>query len=410
MSVQPQRAGDFSASSVGVTLLSADPTPLPGHVDVVVIGGGVAGCMTALKLAEAGKRVVLFEQRRCGAMASAQNFGGVRQQGREEGELALSMRARELWMQFPQIIGHDCGFRQPGHLKVARKPEDVGILERWAEMAKGHGLTVTLLSKAALLQQHPYLNPDLLGGSLCASDGFANPRLVGPLFARAARRAGADIREFCPVVGLEREGAGFRIVLQDGRSCVADVVVNSAGAWGSRIAAHLGETYDEEPLSPNMVVTEPLAPMITVNYGVCGGDIYFRQTPRGNIIFGGGKGVADLDRIWARPLASMTAVAVKRMHRMVPGASRAAIIRTWTGIEGSMPDDQPAFGPSPKVPGLFHSFGFSGHGFQLGPGAGAVMSELILNGQTQTDISGLDPARFLSPSAAFMRSGHDSHP
>ena len=49
-----------------------------------------------------------------------------------------------------------------------------------------------------------------------------------------------------------------------------------------------------------------------------------------------------------------------------------------------MPDDIPVFGPSARHEGLYHQFGFSLHGFQLGPGAGAVMAELIVNGGTQT--------------------------
>ena len=82
------------------------------------------------------------------------------------------------------------------------------------------------------------------------------------------------------------------------------------------------------------------------------------------------------------------------MIGFIPAVAHLAVIRSWSGIDGSMPDDRPVLGPSPSVPGLFHAFGFSGHGFQLGPAVGEVLADLVLAGHTETDISGLSPLRF----------------
>lgn len=376
-------------------MIDAEKTPLAPRYDVVVIGGGTAGCAAAMHLALAGKRVALFEQRLAGAQASGQNYGGVRQQGRVPEELPLSFRARAIWDCLPALLGHDCGFRASGHIKLARTAEEFADLEAWATMAKGFGLDVHLLTGNRLRVEHAYLGSWVYGGSHCPTDGHANPRLVGPLFARAAERAGAEVRECCPVAKLEREGAGFRLILADGRATTADAVLNTAGAWGADLAAQLGETYDERVISPNMVVTEPIAPIFAASFGVCGGDIYFRQTPRGNVVFGGGRGTADKSRLWARPLATVSAAAAAKMTAFIPAVAHAAVIRSWSGIDGAMPDDRPVLGPSPTVPGLFHAFGFSGHGFQLGPAVGEVLAELVLKGGTATDVSGLSPMRFL---------------
>jgi sarcosine oxidase subunit beta len=62
-----------------------------------------------------------------------------------------------------------------------------------------------------------------------------------------------------------------------------------------------------------------------------------------------------------------------------------------------MPDDIPVIGKSRTTSGLFHAFGFSGHGFQLGPVMGVVLSELILDGTTPTPIEAFDIARFPLP-------------
>ena len=376
-------------------MIDSAKNPLPSRVEIVVMGGGTAGCSAALHLAQAGRKVVLFEQRLCGGMASGQNYGGVRQQGRLEVELPLSFRSREMWDRMEKIVGHDCGFRRTGHLKLARTPEQFASLEEWAAMARRHGLMVTMVTGNELRTQHPYLSEEACGASFCPTDGSANPRVTAPQWARAAERAGADVREYCPVRALEREGAGFRVTLADGRSTCCDVLVNTAGAWGAGLAAQLGESYPEGTLHPNMNVSEPMAPVISANFGVCGGDIYFRQTGRGNIIFGGGRGVGDRDRLWSRPLAEVNLRQARAMLRLVPGLAGINLIRSWSGIDGMMPDESPVFGASPTVPGLFHAFGFSGHGFQLGPGAGAVLCDLVTRGETATDISGLSPKRFL---------------
>jgi sarcosine oxidase subunit beta len=91
---------------------------------------------------------------------------------------------------------------------------------------------------------------------------------------------------------------------------------------------------------------------------------------------------------------SESARTVAELFEVMRGAT---IVRAWAGIEARMRDDIPVFGPSAVHEGLYHQFGFSAHGFQLGPGAGAVMAELIVNGGTQTRVSGLSIERFRNP-------------
>jgi len=138
------------------------------------------------------------------------------------------------------------------------------------------------------------------------------------------------------------------------------------------------------------------------NLGVCGGDIYIRQIPRGNVIFGGGSGVADKVAIKARPMSDATRESVMRAIKLIPRLRNALLIRSWTGIEGYMPDMLPVIGPSMTTPGLLHAFGFSGHGFQLGPAVGAVLTELALDGRTATPIEAFSIDRF-RPVGASVR-------
>ena len=91
----------------------------------------------------------------------------------------------------------------------------------------------------------------------------------------------------------------------------------------------------------------------------------------------------------------MARATVATAVELVPHLKHAAIIRMWTGVDGDTADGSPVVSPSLRHPGLFHAFGFCGHGFQLGPAAGAVLAELAVDGKTETDISALGIARFL---------------
>jgi len=364
--------------------------------DVAIVGGGTAGCSTALHLRGRGATVILLERGSCGGQASGVNYGGVRQQGRDLAELPLARRSREMWGRLAGIVGSDCEFVASGHIKLARSAADMAELEAYRESVRPYGLELELLGRDALRARYPFLGDAAVGGSLCAEDGAANPRLVAPAFAGAARAAGADIREHAPVAAIEHDGTRFRLRTEDGIEVSAAALVNVAGAWGHEIAARFGESVPEDVIAPNMCVTEPVPYFMVPNFGVCGGGIYVRQIPRGNVIFGGGRGHADRERLRAYPVAASSLDSSRQTIALVPRLRQAQIIRTWTGIEGIMPDSIPVLGPSRTTPGLFHAFGFSGHGFQLGPAVGAVMSELILDGKTPTPIAAFDIGRFAS--------------
>src|SRR5262249_44735780 len=154
------------------------------------------------------------------------------------------------------------------------------------------------------------------------------------------------------------------------------------------------EPVPEDVVAPNMCVTEPVPYFMVPNFGVCGGGIYVRQIARGNVIFGGGHAVAERERVRSYPMAALTLDAARQATALVPRLAHAHIIRTWTGIEGQMPDKLPVLGPSRTTPGLLHAFGFSGHGFQLGPVVGVILSELALDGATPTPIDAFDISRF----------------
>jgi sarcosine oxidase subunit beta len=370
--------------------------------DVLILGGGGVGCSAALHLAQQGLRAVLLERGLVGSQASGVNYGGVRQQGRHAAELPLSRLSREIWGRLPELVGTDCEFDPCGHLKLARTEADAAALEAWNRMAREHGLAPRLIGRNAIRADHPYFSDDILAGSLLEEDGSANPRLLSPALAKAARAAGATILEHHKVEALAHDGTRFTLAAA-GREFRAPVLLNTAGFWGAAVAARFGEPVPCTPLSPNMVVTEPLPYFLKPSLGVVGGDIYLRQIARGNVIFGGGHGECDPAIPVSRPRPEVTLAAMQRAAAVIPRLAGAMVIRSWSGIDGQMADGLPVIGASATTPGLFHAFGFSGHGFQLGPGTGAVLAGLVLDGRSPVDVTGFDIRRFGGQTAADHR-------
>ncbi len=363
------------------------------RVDVTIIGGGIAGCAAALALREAGMTVVLLEKSLCGAGASGVNFGGVRQQGRHLAELPLARRARPLWDRLNERLGEDVEFQATGHLKIARSEADMAQLERYAQDAGELGLRLQLLGASTIRSDVPWLGPDVVGASLCAEDGQANPRLVGPAFARLARRRGADVREQASVISAARSGDGFE-VRSERIEVQSRFLVNCAGVGAGAIAAGFGEDVPLRPLVPNMLVTEPLPFFIDRSIGVCGGGVYLRQIARGNAILGGGDGWGDTDSTRSRPKTSTSLAAMTSAVALVPGLAGSLVIRTWAGIDGEVPDRIPVIGFSATTPNLVHAFGFSGHGFQLGPIVGEIVAELVTQGRSRSELAPFAIERF----------------
>jgi len=371
------------------------------HYDVAIVGGGLVGASAALALTRRGLRVGLFERRDCGAQASGVNYGGVRCQGRPAEQLPLALRARRIWDRLPELIGIDGEFVVSGHLRLARSDADLDALDAYAVLAGEHGLPLQVMRGDAFRRRYPWLGRAALGGSLCETDGHANPRLVSPAFARAARAAGADVFEHTPVDDVRHDGTRFHFQAGD-RACIATWLINSAGAWANTIAERFGEAVPMEPIYPNMWVTEPLPPFITHNLGVYGGGVYARQVARGNCVIGGGRGRGDGE--FGQPSVDTTRAVMRDACALLPALRDALLIRTWSGVEGCTPDHNPIVGASRTTPNLLHAFGFSGGGFLLAPGVGDVLADLVTIGETATPLDAFSIGRFFrqaAPTAPF---------
>ena len=154
-------------------------------------------------------------------------------------------------------------------------------------------------------------------------------------------------------------------------------------------------------------MTEPVPYFLGPSVQAVDGRIIVRQVRRGNVIVAGyPRGPSDTIRSRATVDPAKTIATMRTLATTIPRLASASVIRVWSGIEGYLPDMLPVIGPSATTPNLFHAFGFCGHGFQLGPGVGLVLSELIADGATPTPLEPFSIARFEQPVATdekFLR-------
>jgi sarcosine oxidase, subunit beta len=367
--------------------------------DVIIVGGGLMGASAALFLRNRGRSVVLLDRGLVGQQASGVNFGNVRRQGRYLSQLPLANRSREIWDRLPELVGEDCEFMPSGHLRVFYSEEQAAKGEAYARDARAYGLDLEIIAGNALRDRFPYLGREVLMGSFGPLDGHANPRLVTPAFGRAAARAGARVEENAEVVSIEKVGEDFQVETRDRGGFRAPSLLITAGAWAGAMAERLGEPVPAVARGPQMGVTEPvpyrIGPTLGVSTMLEEETIYLRQVSRGNIVFGGGNRVhIEPGALRAHVDPQNTLNQMPQLRRLVPGIAQLRIIRTWSGVESYLPDDLPIMGSSAKVPGLYYAFGFCGSGFQIGPGVGDVMAELIDTGATSTPIEPFHIRRF----------------
>lgn len=369
--------------------------------DVLIIGGGLHGLSAALHLARGGASVTVLEADFVGRHASGASAAGVRTLGRDRREMPLSVISIQMWRQIAELVGDDCGFHAGGQLRVTET-----YAQTTAELARVQALhrdgydNEQIIDQAQLRALVPGINPKFIAAAYAAGDGAADPHRTLTAFRAAARAAGVTIREARPVTALTPQAGHWRVTAGDA-VLTAATVINAAGAWGARIAALAGQTIPLSAKASMMMVTERITPIIRPVVSILGRSLSFKQSAQGTLVLGGGiQGRYDLDSgqtfLDFHALARGAAAACELM----PAVAGARITRCWSGIEGKTRDLLPVIGPARDAPGLYHLFGFSGHGFQLVPAVGAAVAQMLASGRVPDTLRPFAAERLMQEEAA----------
>ena len=363
--------------------------------DVVVIGGGLHGLSTALHLALRGIRAIVIEKDYAGRHASGVNAGGVRTLARHIAEVPLSLAAMEIWSNIRELVDDDCGLVSDGQVLIAEDEAEFAAMRGRVEELRLKGFThEELIGREELRRLVPCVAGRCPGGVVSRRDGAADPFRTTQAFRRKAEALGQRVIEGVAVGDLSRRGSSWRLTTTRG-AFEAPIIVNAAGAWADRIAASLSEPVPLEAVALMLMVTVPMAAWIKPVVILRGRKLSFKQLASGAVLIGGGHaGRANRDENRTELDWQKLAESARTVAELFPLMRETRILRAWAGIEARTPDDLPVICRSAGHQGIFQQFGFSGHGFQLAPGVGALMAELIATGRSNPAIAPFDIARF----------------
>ena len=371
--------------------------PLRGEItaDVCVVGGGIAGCSTALHLAERGYRVALLEGKRVAWGASGRSGGQaifgfaagqdklVAQVGREAARRMFDVSVDALDLLKERVARHriDCDLHW-GQVHAAIKPRHERELTAWQEeLVTDYGYnSLRWLDRdaiGALLATERYI-----GGLYDTRSGHLHPLNYTLGLARAAVAAGAVVHEGSAVTRIAA-GDPLRLVTPRG-TVTARYAVLTRGGYVAGL--HAPTDWRVMPVGTYVVATEPLghgriSSLIRENVAVADVNFvldYFRRSADHRLLFGGRVSYSGID---ARDTDRTTGA---RMRRVFPQLAGVQLDYVWGGYVDITMNRAPDFGRIGS--NLYYLQGFSGHGIAMSGMAGRLVAEAIAGQAGRLDL------------------------
>ncbi|HKX75590.1 MAG TPA: FAD-binding oxidoreductase [Acidimicrobiia bacterium] len=364
-------------------------------MEVVVVGGGIAGVSAGYYLAVAGCRVTLVEAEEVLAFhATGRSAALYFESYGVPAVRALTRASRPFFENPPPELAEVRFLEQRGALWIARRDQrprleaefSVGSpTMEWLEPAKARALVPAL--KPAYLEAAIY-EPEALDLDVAA---------IHQAFVRGLRRAGGTILLSSPLTALNRHGSQWEVVA-GANTLSAEVVVNAAGAWGDEVAHLAGAApLGLQPCRRTafMVPGDPsYAPWPLV--ADIDNEFYFR--PDGSQVLCSLADETPVPPGDARPEPADIALAIERINTATTLDIRT-VRSSWAGLRTFTTDRNMVIGFDPHLPGLFWLVGQGGTGIQTAPAAGALSASLIAGTPpppqlTAADLQAFAPDRF----------------
>ncbi len=401
--------------------------PIPREVDVVIIGAGIVGgaCFYSLATAGKGLRIACFESSAKLSGSTARSAAAFRHQFSAAVNIEMSIFSSRAYEEFPARMGTPPVIRRNGYCFVYR---DRGAFEQAiarAERQRALGVPdVEALDPAALVERFPMLEPrGLAGGTFCRHDGFVLPDLITNAFFERGQEIGGCLRQYAPVVGFVVEGGRVRGVRvrragEAEREVRAEAVVNAAGPWANAVARLAGIEIPMVPVKRYLYFTEQFRDRDVRSYPLFVLDLEPYCRPEANGLMMGWDRRPEKPEGWRRFPPPPFDYATMDPDRIDPGfgigpddygtevlaqlaeylpflAEETGLASVTAGYYEVSPDEKAIVDEDPRLPGLFHATGFSGHGVMHAPATGAIVCALILGEPPPVDRSALALAPLL---------------
>ncbi|MFF0836426.1 MULTISPECIES: glycine oxidase ThiO [unclassified Streptomyces] len=371
--------------------------------DVLVIGGGIIGLVTAWRAAQRGLATAVVDPEPGGGAArvAAGMLAAVTELHHgEERLLALNLESTRRYPDFAaeltELTGHDLGYRRCGTLAVALDSDDRAHLRELHALQRRSGLDSVWLSGRECRRLEPMLAPGVRGGLRVDGDHQIDPRRLASALVAACERSGVVFHR-CWAERLDvAAGRAAGVTATDGTRLGAGRVVLAGGSLSGRLAGVPDDALP--PVRPvkgqvlRLTVPRRYAPFLsrTVRAVVRGSQVYLVPRENGELVVGATSEELGWD-------TTVTAGGVYELlrdaHELVPGITELPLTETGAGLRPGSPDNAPLLGPS-SLDGLLLATGHYRNGVLLTPVTGDVMAALLAGGELPEAARPFTPERF----------------
>ncbi|WP_420311970.1 glycine oxidase ThiO [Streptomyces sp. YS-B37] len=377
---------------------------MPAHTsDVLVVGGGIIGLVTAWRAAQRGFGTAVLDPEPGGgaAQVAAGMLAAVTElHYGEQTLLALNLASAHRYPDFAaeltDLTGLDLGYRRCGTLAVALDADDRAHLRELHALQQQSGLDSEWLSGRECRRLEPMLAPGVRGGLRVDGDHQVDPRRLAAALVAACERAGVVFhRAWAERLTVARDRA-TGVVTREGATLVADQVVLAAGSLSGRLTGVPDDVLP--PVRPvkgqvlRLTVPERHAPFLsrTVRAVVRGSHVYLVPRENGELVVGATSEELGWD-------TTVTAGGVYELlrdaHELVPGITELPLTETRAGLRPGSPDNAPLLGPT-ALPGLLLATGHYRNGVLLTPVTGDALAHALSTGELPDEARPFTPKRF----------------
>lgn len=366
-------------------------------LEVVVVGGGIAGAAVALELVERDVAVNLVDAEGPGGAATGASAGMLAPQYESAGpgplfELTLEARSfhRSFVARLERLSGRSLHARWDGMLVANLSEVERAAAEDDAAWQRAAGQAAEVVDRQDARRIEPSLGTVPASYLWLPGEGQIDSQVLARALPEALHATPARVIIGPRVVALDAAGGRVRGVrLDDGRSLEAEAVVLAAGAWSGTIDG-LPRALPVRPVRGHMVRYPPglatLGPLVATHAGR-----YLVPRSDGTILAG-----STMDEVgFDRSLSEAGLAAVRRSAgELVPALAGAEPAERWADLRPLTADLLPVLGPDPALDGLFYATGYGRNGILLGPLAGRIVADLVTSGRAGPDWTPFSAARF----------------